>query len=269
MKDYIDYMNNISVSADLHEKIIERTKQAQTQKPAQPIKIQTIRRYVLPAACAAVLVICLLTIPGVFGKPAGNEANGPSAEYRPGVTNNPECYELTFEQALGDADFGAYVSEKAPSRFSFTSAEKSVGISGDSLSVIWTDTGDNSDASIAWIISRSDAEELDKIVYAHEREKYDTSLYLPPWDESVPEKLREYFLNPVFLSEELTPDLLQARFCEADSDQRGETGTQMNFSVLFGDVLVVVSAKDAQPEQLYEMLAALNGTRESFEQEKK
>ena len=263
MKEYVDYMNNISVTAGLHDKIVGRA----TKKETRPVMVRQIRRYIMPAACAAVLALCLLTIPGLFTGPAGVVVDGPSASIKPGAnfeidsipsgTNKPENYALTFEQALEDTDFGVFLAASAPSRFTFVSAQKSTIQNDPSLFVLWKSATEESDGSVSWKISISNADEQGHIVYANEREKYDITLYSPKWDETVPEELREYLRNPVFLSGELTTDLLRARAYQADKSLIDESGLQMDFSVLYGDVLLLVNSKGVLPEHLYEMLAEL------------
>ena len=267
-KDYVDYMDNIVVTVDLHEKIIGRT----TKKPAPPVKIQSFRRYAAPmaiaAACVAVLGIAFFTIPRIFNIPGENAIVEPSENLRPGDETAADKSEwavvaLTFEQALSDADFGAYVSANAPSLFSFASSTKSTGKDGACLSVLWEEAADNSDGVIDWKISRSAADEHDRIVHADEREKYDRTLYSFPWDKSVPEEFREYFENPVFLAGELTPEMLKARAHLAENDRIGAPGQQVDFSVLYDDVIVFVNAIGASPEQLYDMLTELKASQTS------
>jgi len=267
-KDYTDYMDNIVVSADLHEKIVRRT----TGKPAPPVKINTFRRYAAPisiaAACVAVLGIAFFTIPQIYNKPDENAIVEPSENLKPGSEasadeTGPTVVALTLEQALSDADFGAYVSANAPSLFSFASSTKSTGQDGACLSVLWEEAADHSDGVINWKISRSAAHEHDRIVHENEREKYDMALYSFPWDNSVPEEFREYFENPVFLAGELTPEMLKARAHLAENDRIETPGGQMDFSVLYDDVIVFVNAIGASPEQLYDMLTELRALKTS------
>jgi len=261
-KDYADYMDNIVVTADLHEKILRRT----TRKPAPPAKIHTFQRYAAPmaiaAACVVILGIAFFTIPRLFNDPGENGTAEPSEILRPGYETpadepEPGAVSLTLEQALSDTEFGAYVSANVPSTFSFTSSTKSTGQDGASLSVLWEKAADFSNGSIDWKIYMCAAEEHARIVHADEREKYDMTLYPFPWDESVPEELLRYFINPVFLSEELTPEMLMARAHQPDNDRLDASAQRMGFSVLYDDVIVFVNTIGASPEQLYEMFAEL------------
>ena len=267
-KDYVDYMDNIVVTADLHEKIIRRT----TRKPAPPVKIHTFQRYAAPlaiaAACVAVLGVAFFTIPRIFNVPGENANVEPSEILRPGDETpadepEPGVVTLTLEQALGDTEFGAYISANAPSPFSFASSTKSTGQDGASLSVLWEEAAEHSDGVINWKVYKSAADEHARIVHADEREKYDRALYSFPWDKSVPEDLQEYFENPVFLAEELTPEMLRARAYLTDNDRIEAPGQRMDFSVLYDDVIVFVNAIGASPEQIYEMLTELRAQKTS------
>ena len=314
MKEYIEYMDNISVTPDLHAKIMERVKQAQatqtqatheqatyeqatqahsayeqtaqaqaTQKAKPLIRIGDFRRYAAPlsiaAACMVVVGLTIFAAPQLWGAPGVKTPakSDDSIIFEPDDGNfraiedaNDEVQSdyvaLTFEQALSDADFGAYVSTSVPVEFRFSSAQKSTGHIRDSLSVMWKDEAGSSDSSIAWRVFMSDKDELDRIVYTNEREKYDMALYSYPWETSVPEELQSCFVNPVFLSDDLTLDTLLARAYHTDDDQRDTLGLRMDFSVLYGDVVVFVNTKGMLPEQLYQMLMEL-GTKQASNKE--
>ena len=79
MKKYTEYMDNISVDAELHGKIMNRI----TQKPAPVYRSRAIFSYSGLAACAAVLIICVFTIPGLFSSltvpDGGGSGNPPSS----------------------------------------------------------------------------------------------------------------------------------------------------------------------------------------------
>ena len=128
MKSYNDYMNSISVDAELHERIMKKAGSvghkskcsdfeadfladkadfhskttgisrkydeapaknppkdghlglvfdAPTQKPAPLYRRRTVYRYAGLAACAAVLALCVWTIPGLWNNPAENLPNNP------------------------------------------------------------------------------------------------------------------------------------------------------------------------------------------------
>lgn len=272
MKEYLDYMNNIPVSNELHEKIMRQV----SPKPSSRLLPFTQMRYVMPAACAAALVLCVLTVPGLRHTPDEGAKStpyssamivDPGEDLKTGGESAPKIYALTLEQAKNDADFGAYVPLSIPPEFQFRSALKSAGEDGNSLSVIWDETGGGN--SIHWKISVSMGSELENIVLASEREKYDTTLYSIPFDETVPEELWEYFKNPIFPVDELTLDTVSARAFRSATDIGEARDWRMAFGVLYGNVLISVDTNGATPQQLYEMLTSgiaegLDETKVSF-----
>ena len=252
MKEYSNYMDNIQVSAELHEKIMQRV----AQKPQLRLLSMAATRYVALTACAAVLVVCILTVPGLLRAPTDGLHDIPddsTAIYKPNGERLPGDYMLSLEQARNDADFGGYLPISVPAQFAFKSAQRSVDPGGDSLSIIW-DAADGSESSIYWTIIASAKSELDHIVSVRELEKYDMSLYPDPWEDSVPETLLEYFKNPIFQIEELTLDTVSARVFRLAGDVDEERSLRMAFSVLYDDILVRVDSSGATPEQLFEML---------------
>ena len=62
MKNYTDYMDNISVDTELHKKIMTRV----THKTIPFHKKNAIFRYTGLAACVAILLFCILTIPSLL-----------------------------------------------------------------------------------------------------------------------------------------------------------------------------------------------------------
>jgi hypothetical protein len=93
MKSYTDYMDNISVDAELHEKIMKRT--AQTPSP---LYRKPVFRYAGLAACAAVVLLCVWTIPGLFNTPIENIPNNPGVI----STNTPPSDANTVIPGLPD-----------------------------------------------------------------------------------------------------------------------------------------------------------------------
>ena len=159
---------------------------------------------------------------------------------------------LTLEEARNDPGFGALMPQNIPDRFNFDSARRVVDQSTNGLFANWSayPAFDN----IFWSISKVTAHDRERIVSSDEREKFDLSLYPIPWAFSVPEELREFVMNPVFIAEELTLDAIQAR---ALSDERRGGLQIVNFGVLHGDVIINISADGLSPKQVWEMLAEL------------
>jgi len=164
------------------------------------------------------------------------------------VLNDPVIPELrderlTLEEVRLYSDFGAFFPENALHGFAFDYARRTLTQNFDGILAFWHSGRD----SIRWQVSRPSAHDLAHVVSIYEREKFDLSLYSIPFAESVPQEYSQFVMNPVFLAEELTLDAVQARQLYS----RGSS--HMNFSVLFDDIVVNISATGISAEQVWEM----------------
>ena len=73
MESYNNYMDGISVDAELHKKIMRKV----TQKPAPLYRRRAVYRYAGLAACAAVLAVCYWAFPGLRNKPGEINPDNP------------------------------------------------------------------------------------------------------------------------------------------------------------------------------------------------
>jgi len=161
--------------------------------------------------------------------------------------------ELTLEQARLDPDFGAFMPVNVPQGFIFDSGRRTLNQWDNSIRVNWH--GYPGFDGIFWTVGEPREDELALVVSADDRHKFDVSLYPIPWFESVPDEVREYFHNPVFLAEEMTPQIVQAR-ARWEEGRRGNDASWVidNFSVLYGDIIIRISARGISPEQLWHMV---------------
>ena len=191
------------------------------------------------------------------------------------VVDNLVTPELRFEwldidEARLDPDFGAFLPVNIPPEgFTPYFVNKAVTPRENSLSVHVSRCADWSTSTIAWRISEATEDDLARIVSVEDHEKYDLSLYPIPRAASVPEELWQFVFAPVFLAEELTLDVIRARTFWLEEEildhwtNRWPAGWRMNFSVLYDDVLVHVSASGPfpefpdLPEQIWEMLSEI------------
>ena len=65
MKQYIDYLNDISIEKNQHKRIMERL----NQKDSSFAENHTVRQFLKMATCAAVLILCVFTFPKLLPKP--------------------------------------------------------------------------------------------------------------------------------------------------------------------------------------------------------
>ena len=175
------------------------------------------------------------------------------------VFENPVIPELRDErlslaEAYSDFDFGAYLPNNIPSRFSFESAHRFINQDYNGLFVLWTVGLNNLD----WRVSKITDYDRERIVSPDDIVKYDMSLYPIPWFESVPSELRDYVFNPVFHSNDLTLEIIRLRAYWVEQDRGDTPGWRMRFSVLYGDVVVEVNIKGTSPEQVWDMFLGLN-----------
>ena len=156
---------------------------------------------------------------------------------------------LSLAEARADANFGQYIPNTLPKGFGFEFANRFINQENNTLLVNWTRGMD----SISWRVSLLKDNDRTRITTIADTKNYDLALYPIPRAESVPEELREIVDNPIFLIDQLTIDAVRARTYEV-SDSGDSQGSRMRFSVLYGDVLVELSAKGATPEAIFKML---------------
>jgi hypothetical protein len=170
------------------------------------------------------------------------------------ATNIPNFLDekRTIEEALEDPEFGAYFLRQVPSGFVPENIRRYMDYQSDYLYGFWS----RGYGYLRWQVSRIADEDRARITAVDDRENYDLSLYPIPRADSVPEELREIVDHPIFLAEELSLEVAMARAYRV-ADAGDTDGWRMNFSVLFGDILVEISAKDVDPQWVYDQLAAL------------
>ena len=156
---------------------------------------------------------------------------------------------LSLDEARADADFGAYLPVTLPNGFVFEDALRYINQEQDVLFVSWT----KGMGYINWRVSLLEDHDKTRITSVADKKHYDLSLYPIPRADSVPDDLREIVDNPIFLSEELTLEVVQTRAYEI-SDAGDEPGHRMRFSVLYGDILVEISAKGVSPDAMVNIL---------------
>lgn len=165
---------------------------------------------------------------------------------------------LTLQEGLATEILGAYLLAEAPRGFA-ASVKRSRGAEGDTLFAYWTKSGAYD--YIEWKVSLYSEADAGRVTAAADTRNYDMSLYPIPLSESVPEELRQIVDHPIFSAEELTQDVVNRRAYYIN-DSGDTSGPRMNLGVLYGEVLVEVTAKGVSTEWLYERLSDLrSGTR--------
>ncbi|HHT94304.1 MAG: hypothetical protein GX257_07495 [Clostridiales bacterium] len=169
----------------------------------------------------------------------------------------PELREdaLTLDEARSDTDFGAYIPINIPAGFNFESSMRFKNQERNNLRVTWVNGMDY----IEWKVSYLMPDDKPRITSTEQTENYDLSLYPIPHAQSVPAELRKIVTDPIFRIEELTREVVMTRAYKVN-DAGDTSGYRMRFSVLYGDILVVVNIKGADPESVYNMLLSLADT---------
>jgi len=170
------------------------------------------------------------------------------------ILNDPVIPELrndmlTFQEAQSDAIFGEFLPINIPYQFNFESANRYISQYINSLIMLWSSQAPYRN-SIRWHIATPTEHDIARVVSINNPEKFDMSLYSIPLMLSVPEHLREFVMNPVFLAEEITLEAVKAR---AELDQRSD-GWRMNFSVLYDDIVITLNISGMSPQDVWAML---------------
>ncbi len=167
----------------------------------------------------------------------------------------PELREdrLNLDEARADPDFGSYLPAVLPDGFVFEDALRFINQERNSLTVHWA----KGMGYIDWHVSRPTERDKKRITSIEDVHNYDLSLYPIPRANSVPDKLREIVDNPIFPRDELTLEAVRRRAYEV-ADAGDISGPRMRFSVLYGDILVELSAKGISPEAMFDILPHIN-----------
>lgn len=168
---------------------------------------------------------------------------------------------LSLEEARAVELLGDYIPEQVPDGYLFEEAGLSYEEGAEekaSLWVCWCKDMDDIFLSIRQVdAAGTDTEDSWKrfLVDVNMPETYDVHLYEIPYAETVPEEYREVFDHPIFMAEELTKELVQARMRTVED--AGDTDTPRGrFGVLFGNVIVEFNG-DLLPEQVWELFSQM------------
>lgn len=149
--------------------------------------------------------------------------------------------------------FGEYIPSNIPSGYAWEEGRVNKDAeSGEynSLHLTWTKGMD----SISIIISVES--DLAKVANVEETESYDVRLYEIPYVETVPEEYREVFYAPVFLREDLSLEIIEARMKSVTD--AGDTDTPRgNFSVLFDNGVLVRFNGRGTAEEIWQMFQSI------------
>ncbi|OUP13296.1 hypothetical protein [Anaeromassilibacillus sp. An200] len=150
---------------------------------------------------------------------------------------------LTGEEARTVAELGALLPASQEALPEETAYQETLE-SGTVLMLLCT--GTSSELSVR--VSAVTAEQQERLVSVDEPETYDLTLCGLPLAESVPEDRQSRVENPIFMAEELSVSVLEAR-------QEPEEGT-MRFGVLCGDFAAEYVCKGMTPQEAYDAVTS-------------
>jgi len=263
-KKIYDSWSKIKPSKFTNERILANIHSQAHNGQTKSVKKPYWRTFGPAAACMFMVLALGITIPFFIRNYGGDMPHiniphvpdaGISQPTQPVTPINP-ANELSFEQAVSDPYFGKFIPESVPSGFIFDHAWRFDYEDGDTLIAFWQ--GERN-TNIRWQISTPTDHDRERIVSAYDREKFDLSLYAIPWAESVPSELIQYVMNPVFLAEELSLEIVTTRVVQGRARNPGDAPSwQINFSVLFDNVVVNLDTTGVSPEQVWEMFLNLD-----------
>lgn len=150
---------------------------------------------------------------------------------------------LTGEEARAVAELGSLLPASQEALPEETAYQETLE-SGTVLMLLCT--GTSSELSVR--VSAVTAEQQERLVSVDEPETYDLTLCGLPLAESVPEDRQSRVENPIFMAEELSVSVLEAR-------QEPEEGT-MRFGVLCGDFAAEYVCKGMTPQEAYDAVTS-------------
>lgn len=179
------------------------------------------------------------------------EENG-SPEDTAGCPLPPQSQKLTLAQAREDAALGAYVPTALPAGYAFEEAHRVTEATEANLSLRWSRGMD----SIMLHLEKTGTPPA--TVDVEKPETYDERLYEVPYGETVPKEYRQTFDNPVFAAEDFSLEIVESRM--KSYDDRGDTDTPRgNFSVLYGDGVLISFNGRGTAEEIWEMFCSMGG----------
>lgn len=158
---------------------------------------------------------------------------------------------LTWEEARQESGFEAYLPAQVPARFQFEEGRRELGQNRDYLTLLWTKGYDNIFICVDRLGGAYPEDYLETYqVDVDNPASYDLRLYEIPWCDSVPEEYQQTISNPVFLAEDVTWEVLQAR--EQRNTDSGTTRFQ--FEILYPDGVSVRYMANITAAELWAMV---------------
>ncbi|MCI9073566.1 MAG: hypothetical protein HFH80_12350 [Lachnospiraceae bacterium] len=157
-----------------------------------------------------------------------------------------DATELTWEEVRTDAVYGRYVDVSVPEGYDYTSG----ALSPSALYVTWNKGLEE----ITIVCRQADESVSDWLVDAENPEEYDLGLYSDLLSENVPQELYISLANATFRADQITPEIVAARTCQAAEDGTA-SGSRTSINILYRDnVLVEISGRGPSAEEIYTLI---------------
>lgn len=161
-----------------------------------------------------------------------------------------QSVKLTEEQSRSQAELGVYVPTVIPKGYVFEEAYTMKEQEQANLAVCWS-------RGLDYIqLHLEKPENPPATVDVARTESYDVRLYEIPYGETVPEKYRQTFDNPVFAAGDLTLEMVESRM--KSYDDSGDTDTPRgNFGVYYPNGVLVRFHGRGTAEEIWEMFCSM------------
>ena len=161
--------------------------------------------------------------------------------------------EYTLEEARSDPDFGPFILRVIPNEFQFRIAFRFIASDDwpmdaysprgrNGLFLAWDKYAGMDSSSIALNISEPTQRDFVRIVSPDDTKTWDLAYF----GENHPILVSEQMRSPVFFAEDLTPEIVAMRVGVEDHN--------MDFGLLFDDILVQIRGWGVSPEQIWAIL---------------
>jgi len=257
---YRQMASKISPSPELIENTIKKMENKVLDKT---IKKTSKQKYFTAAICTAILAIAI----GFLIQP--NSVNDILEEENiiaqgniinnEGIHGDAACRtKLEYFQQLNESEiwqqekYVPYLPLEILSGYNFEGA--TVSNNNDHPSMIISYTKGYSYITI--VLLPFEETDSSRLVSAADTYKYDICNYTIPLAESVPMELFETMHYPIFLAEELSPEVLELRTLESAYDDDGGGKLHMDFSVLCDDMIIRYNIKGSDLSDVFNMVTS-------------
>jgi len=159
---------------------------------------------------------------------------------------------LTLEEARQDTEYGAFLPTYVPAGLTLGLANRWVCQHSSYLLLSWNSYADT---HLRWMITRAEDHHHNRLVTANDFESQERNMRFPVFDGEA-SRARRAFSIPVIAVEDLTLEMLESFAVWLDNhiDNIPDWYVLFSFSVMYGDIVIEISASGLSAQQLWDML---------------